>query len=46
MEFDGGVNSTTVYCREIKAPEGYQRFDIFYHLTLTKAIDDGQTRMF
>lgn len=46
MEFDGGVNSTTVYCREIKAPEGYQRNDTIYHLTLTKANDDGQTRMF
>ena len=46
MEFDGGVNSTTVYCREIEAPEGYQRNDTIYHLTLTKANDDGQTRMF
>ena len=46
MEFDGDVNSTTVYCREIEAPEGYQRNDTIYHLTLTKANDDGQTRMF
>ena len=46
MEFDGGVNSTTVYCREIEAPEGYQRNDTIYHLTLTKANDDGQTRIF
>ena len=46
MEFDGDVNSTTVYCREIEAPEGYQRNDTIYHLTLTKANDDGQTRTF
>lgn len=46
MEFDGGVNSTTVYCREIEAPEGYQRNDTIYPLTLTKANDDGQTRIF
>lgn len=46
MEFDGDVNSTTVYCREIEAPEGYQRNDTIYPLTLTKANDDGQTRMF
>ena len=46
MELDGDVNSTTVYCREIEAPEGYQRNDTIYHLTLTKANDDGQTRMF
>ena len=46
MEFDGDVNSTTVYCREIEEPEGYQRNDTIYHLTLTKANDDGQTRMF
>ena len=46
MEFDGDVNSTTVYCREIEAPEGYQRNDTIYHLTLTKANDDGQTRIF
>lgn len=46
MEFDGDVNSTTVYCREIEAPEGYQRNDTIYPLTLTKANDDGQTRTF
>ena len=46
MEFDGDVNSTTVYCREIEEPEGYQRNDTIYPLTLTKANDDGQTRMF
>ena len=46
MEFDGDVNSTTVYCREIEAPEGYQRNDTIYPLTLTKANDDGQTRIF
>lgn len=46
MEFDGDVNSTTVYCREIKAPEGYQENDTIYPLTLTKANDNGQTRIF
>lgn len=46
MELDGDVNSTTVYCREIEAPEGYQRNDTIYPLTLTKANDDGQTRIF
>lgn len=46
MEFDGDVNSTTVYCREIEAPKGYQRNDTIYPLTLTKANDDGQTRIF
>ena len=46
MEFDGDVNSTTVYCREIKAPEGYQENDTIYPLTLTKANDNGQTRTF